>query len=374
MQKKTFDYSKSISERHSIILFLVLFFLLGPASFVQGNNFLIWIFSCFVAGCFFSFIYSKFILISVDTIRIQQGVLKVGELCKINYVVKNRSTWLPVFSLTLEEKKVEVKNIFRPLWVMFISPKSSVRITSNITPNCRGKINLNNICISTSFPFGFVRRKIFINQKLELIVHPKTWDVSSYYFDSIFDHLFESNFEKYEGIGQEFFGLRGFSESDSIKDIAWRASAKREELISIDRKNSIGSTIVIVLDLISNSDVKNNEIEYAIELAASFLVKLYERNCTFNLNILGDTSHMLAADSSRLHLNNLLNRLALLEIKKLSDNYDIDYSITKRNILIYSGFLDASKASIDLRISASKWIRSESKILNNKKGKIHEVA
>ena len=373
MQKKTFDYSKSISERHSIILVLVLFFLLGPASFIQGNNFLIWIFSCFIAGCFFSFVYSKCILISVDLIRIQQGVLKVGELCKINYAIENKSIWLPVFSLTLEEKKLKIKNIFSPLWIMFISPKSSVRITSNFTPNCRGKINLNNICISTNFPFGLLRRKIFINQRAELIVHPKTWEVGSYYFASIFNYLIESNFERYEGVGQEFFGLRRFSERDSIKDIAWRASAKSEELISVDRKNPIGSTIVIVLDLISNRDVKDNEIEYAIELAASFLVKLHEHNYTFNLNILGDTSHILAADNSRLHLNTLLNRLALLEAKKLSSNYEIDYSATKKNILIYTGFLDTSRASIDLRISASKWLRSESKILNNEKGKIYEV-
>jgi uncharacterized protein (DUF58 family) len=50
------------------------------------------------------------------------------------------------------------------------------------------------------------------------------------------------------GIGTEFYEMRGYQPSDDYRDVNWRASARRGELIVVEHMREVGGSYLLVLD------------------------------------------------------------------------------------------------------------------------------
>ena len=359
--------------RQSAIIFSVLAMLLGPAAFLQGNNFLMWAFACFIGGALASLAFSGTLLAGLQVIRIQGGSPRVGQLFSLTYLVKSHSSWLPNFSVTLIEKKHASKlKVRRLAWLMFLLPKNALKVESILEPKCRGKIRLKEIYAESSFPLGILRRRVVFKQVSDLIVHPRLWKIPSDFF------IFQSS-SPGEGkrairrgsVGEEFFGLRSFAQDDSIRDIAWRSSARRDQLISIQRSRPTPPQFRIILNLNCPDEFNIKHQEFAIELAASLLVHLYERKFEISLTVMGAGGRPSLMGYSPGHLEALLRTLALLDLKaiKKSSGQNLMRERSNRIYIHIGSACDTNiRPSIDIDASRGRYVFSPTQKIELKGG------
>src|SRR5690606_25165852 len=110
-----------------------------------------------------------------------------GEPLVLRYQIKNRS-WLPVFSLVVQEswgkgargwkrvgpiaeKPPRLKG--RPIgWVLHLGPHQAIQAEATCWPLRRGPLTFERIVLSTSFPFGVVRKVVEFRHHSSLLVYP----------------------------------------------------------------------------------------------------------------------------------------------------------------------------------------------------------
>jgi uncharacterized protein (DUF58 family) len=120
--------------------------------------------------------------------------------------------------------------------------------------------------------------------------------------------------------GEEFYGIREFQAGDTLGDVAWKASSRKDTLVSIERSRPSPPRLRVVLDLTTPTnylqcrDARTME-EQSISLAASLLAEALRQGHEFALTVLGlTTSPDVGLRCGQRHLDRLLGTLASLNL------------------------------------------------------------
>ncbi len=141
------------------------------------------------------------------------------------------------------------------------------------TAQKRGYLHLKGYSLERTEPFGLFKKEVFIRDEKNLLVLPKVYPISDFFFDGSrkYHQGGISTAGKY-GDSEEFIALREYQPGDSIRQIDWKATARLEKPITRQFQDEFFSRYGIILDsftLLDDCPV----FEEAVSIAASIVIK-----------------------------------------------------------------------------------------------------
>lgn len=192
-------------------------------------------------------------------------------------------------------------------------------------PARRGEVQLTDVIAQSSFPFGLVGKRVTWRQRATITVLPRVVRVPAPRLRALLDRgPAGQRAASRPGHGEEFFGVRDAPELTSLRDVAWRRSASREQLAVIERASPSYPRLRLVLNLSEPTaslagrvpagvDARQRE-EDAITMAASLASSAVALGHEVSLRVHGLPCAAMPAAGGVRHLDRLLVQLAKLDL------------------------------------------------------------
>lgn len=321
------------------VAFVVVVLVVGLAAGGRPNNLLVWVFSAMLASLLVSGIVSGFMLLGLRATRVVPRRGRVGEPLLIRYELANRARLLPAYDIRVEEIAAAApRGVSRPTptrtapprlapagdaWVLHVGPRDTVHAEAVFRPLRRGPVRLAAFEVSSTFPFGFLRKVLRFESEGETLIHPEILPVRAAVLarvtaGGIGGHRMSGE----PGGGDDFFGVREYRPGDSVRQIAWKRLAGTGRLASIERSRAVPPRVRILLDLrtptdrirlAEGEDARTLE-ERAIVLAASLLALADRLGYEYALAVAGLDIPPNALRRGHFHREKLMSLLAALDL------------------------------------------------------------
>lgn len=347
-----------------VVYLIVAALILGVAIYTQANL-LFWSFGLMVGGLIVSMILAWLSLRHVSVLRMLPGHGVVGEALIVRYEIRNARKWIPTFNLVIRETwdpvgwwSPEPPMFGDPLtenpprlrgqphgWVLHLGPAQVAQAEAPCWPLRRGLLHFHAVEISTSFPFGVIRRSMVVQQSGKVLVYPHLYRIQRRLMHSLTltDLGGRRRVEKPGGT-EEFFGLRQYRQGDTLRMIDWKRTARTGQLISREMTHPSPPKLMLGLDLTpseessksgaspGSTDARAHEhlghpanaqpqwdenydpaTERAIALAASIICDAHLHRFQIGLMVQGVPCPIFPLHHSLPHRTRMLEALALLD-------------------------------------------------------------
>jgi len=230
-----------------------------------------------------------------------------GESVGIIVRVENHKPVLPAISLHIELAEAPGRSV--GYLVKLPARRAGVVRISALFPK-RGVFPPPPVDLVTTFPFGLIETRLRIHEGGDVVVYPRVRAVRPAALDAARGSGDVPRLTR--GMGDEFFGLRGYVPGDDLRHIAWRISARKDELVVKDMAHETSRYVLFVFDARARLGMPDFEerFEEAIELVASLGTTLLQRQ--FRVGLLTAGLH-LPEDEGKAQATRLLDALARLE-------------------------------------------------------------
>ncbi len=254
-----------------MIYLVVTGLIVGAATYTQANL-LFWAFGLMIGGFAVSLLLAWQSLRAIEVQRLLPSHGVCGEPLVVRYHLKNRS-WLPVFSLMVQETwgrggrgwrrvgpvaEQPARLRGRPLgWVLHLGPHQAIQAEATCWPLRRGPLAFERVVISTSFPFGIIRKSIDFHQPSDVLIYPHLFRLNRRFLFSL-SSLDPSGKKQVDRGGgtEDFFGIRPYRRGDSLKLIDWKRTAHTGELVARELTHPSPPRMMVLLDLASAGGTK----------------------------------------------------------------------------------------------------------------------
>lgn len=309
------------------IVLLAFAVLLAIGSINSQNNLLFLLLGLTLASGIVSGLISGHMMMSVRAERHVPYHASAGSPAVFRYIVSNRSRWMPLFALRVEEvtwtRERKGRSWSRLMasprgYVAYVAPRGSVEIVAGTTPMRRGEARLSALRVSSAFPFGLVRKSCTFEQHAALVIHPRVRRLRPDVTTNLVSRAdVGKTASSLRGRGDEFYGLRDYAPGDSPRLIAWRSTARLGSLVVRENTASAAGQVWILLSLsgpgTASSEAEADERrERAITLAASLIHHAASVGMEPGLAIL-DRGMVMPPEAGARHTLALMNALALLD-------------------------------------------------------------
>ncbi len=229
------------------LVFCSMMMFLGLAAINSQASLLFGVFGLMIGVLLVSGVISRWVLRGVTIERRPPETAQVGRLTRIRYRVDNRKRFWPTFSLTIAELDVggrgKVFDRQPHAYVLHVAGGMAAEVAADIVPVHRGWIELDRLQLSTSFPFGFIKRAIVRRVSDRLLVGPPRTPLEP----TALNHFFSAESTGLSqrprtGGNDELFGLREYRPGDSPRDVHWRRSAR---LLAVPKASRTAAPLVV---------------------------------------------------------------------------------------------------------------------------------
>ena len=211
-----------------------LFLAIGAVN--SQNNLLYWAFGAAVSGVVVSGLISGLALMGVRLQRDPAPVVSVGGTLTLRYRLTNVHRFMPVFALVIEEIGLGPGDGARvrmaPAVVAHCGAGSSVAAPAAGTAVRRGEVALRSVRVTSTFPFGLVRKALEFDLPDTVVVLPAVVPVRSGLADARGrGRMLDGGGTPRSGEGSEFYGIREYVWGDPLSAVAWKRSAALGSLL-----------------------------------------------------------------------------------------------------------------------------------------------
>ena len=302
--------------------------LVGFGAINTGNNLLYLLLGMMLSLIVVSGILSERVINRVSVTHKLPGRLFARHPAPIEMVLSNSRRRTPSFSIEVLER---IDGVDKKRWpgAYFLRVDANGRATSSFRfafPR-RGRIALEGFEIVTHFPFGLFRKSRDIDQPSEVIVFPALAEPGVV---PALSELPAGDVRKPRpGRGGEFYGLRDYRHADDIRDIHWKATARRDTLITREREKEEARTVTLALLAAWPSRLESRlattrkpkevlelvdaEIEHAIEVCAGLAERLLSQGYVVAL---ATGAAYVAGGTGAAQLDRILHTLALVTVER----------------------------------------------------------
>ena len=287
---------------------------LGLAAINTQANLLFGMFGLMIGILLVSGVISRIVLARVEIERHLPDHAIVGRPMVIPYVVNNRKRFWPSLSLTISELDGADAFDRQPTtYLLHAAPRTAASIPATLVPLRRGVIEFDRYQVSTSFPFGFVKRARDRRHKQALLALP-TLGVTQ---PAIF-RMFRSaestgiNVRPSPGGNDDFYGLRAFREGENPRFIYWRRSARTGQLVVREMTRVSPPKILVLVDTYNaNGDrARAVVVERVLAMAATLINDSLAAGMPVGLTLWSGDWVATAPSRGKRHRLDLLSQLA----------------------------------------------------------------
>ncbi len=329
-------------------LYCLVAMLIALVAMNTGVNLLFWIFGVMAAAIVVGGVVSGSMMLSLGLRRLPTGRLVAGEPAVLRYAVTNRSRLLPAFGVWIEEatgagaeagrtaqprrravgpgRSGRMRELdVQPAWIMHVGPGETVHGQAVLRPRRRGLLRLDPVRLASAFPFGLLRKSVTFSVEQELLVLPRTWPLRPGVLRELAPRgATGTRTGRRSGPGDDFFGLRDHRPEDGLRNVAWKRTADRDDLLVIERTRPNPPRLRVALNLTAATDalgVRPDEPvdargleERAISLAASIVVAADHLGYEVGLSVLGTGAASIPVRRTARHRDRILAELARIDL------------------------------------------------------------
>ncbi|WP_350291345.1 DUF58 domain-containing protein [uncultured Croceitalea sp.] len=238
----------------------------------------------------------------------------------------------------------------------------------NVRPTERGVYSFGSLNIFVSSPIGFLAKKITFDSSKEVPVYPSFLQLRKYDLIAFTNRLFEYGLKKIRRIGHtmEFEQIKDYIQGDDIRNINWKATAKKGQLMVNQFQDEKSQPIYSVIDKGRVMKMPFNELsllDYAINatlVISNIALKKNDKAGMFSFS--NTIANRVAAERRSSQMNLILETLYNLESNFVESDFSRLYVDIKRNLnqrsllLLYTNFetLDALNRQLPYLQAISK--------------------
>lgn len=254
----------------------------GIAALNTGNNLLFLVLGLQLTAIIVSGILSEIALQKLEVVRELPRDPAAREPFPLRYRITNRKRFWPSLTILIGEKGGPFNGAVAPL--LAVGPGETATASTRCEVPWRGRFELQEITLSTRFPFGLFEKSRDLPLPGTLWILPARIKAAERRI-----HGGARDGERPEGRaghGAEFLGLRELKPGDDRRQVHWLKSASAGRLLAIEREREQRRRVVIVLD--NRGDPDDPEwLDAPVEEAAALLRLLSLRGMEVGLSVSG---------------------------------------------------------------------------------------
>lgn len=305
------------------LVYCSLMMFMGLAAINTQANLLFGVFGLMIGIVLVSIWISGVVLRRLTLTRRLPDHAIVGQPTSVAYEFANKKRFWPSVSVTVAELEGVEAFVKQPHgYLLHAAAGMTATIPVELIPKRRGVHNLGIHQISTSFPFGFIKRAVERNIHDTLLVYPAIGHVEQKLLQQMrsAENVGPSVRPRRGGM-DEFYGLKEYRTGESPRFIYWRRSARTGVLVSREMTHVSPPRIMILLDsqVRDRTPAGHADAEMCIAMAASLASHALEADLPVGLIAWSGGFKVVEPQRGKRHRREILTLLAQLPLNKGAD-------------------------------------------------------
>ena len=307
--------------------YVVVMFVLFLGALLDRSNPLMFVFAL-MAG---PFIVSGTITFNMlRGLSVRRSVPKramAGEPFSVEVRLKNPKRILAAWLMTVRDRVDNGREYLNPE-ILFarVRPRSEEAGRYQLRLSQRGRYRFGPLQVNSRFPLGLMERGLVLAEEGEVLVYPRIGRVSSDWRRRMRTsaELVNQAQRRLGSFHDDFHRIREYRPGDEPRSIHWRTTARRNELMVREFRESRDRRLIVLLDVWlpeRPTSQQRGRVEYAISLAATVALdqlRSGQQSDTY-FAVSGRTSWEWGGSTGRRDRNELLDALALLQPSSAGD-------------------------------------------------------
>jgi uncharacterized protein (DUF58 family) len=306
------------------LVFVAMMLFMGLAAINSQANLLFGVFGLMIGILIVSYFISLIVLRRLSLKRVVPDHAVVGQPMPMSYEFHNNKRFWPSLSVCLSELDGAEAFTKQPMcYMLHAASGMTASVPAELVPKRRGLHEFDQFQLSTSFPFGFIKRALTVRHKDRLLVLPALADV---------DRRLLSQCRSAEKTGammrpkpggdDEFYGVKEFRNGESPRRIYWRRSARTGTLVTKQMTQVAPPRIVLLVDtfLHDRSLAQHVLVEKTIAMAGSLASAALAEGLAVGLYVWSGDWTGIHPTRGKRQRDDLLSVLARLPLNRAKDS------------------------------------------------------
>jgi uncharacterized protein (DUF58 family) len=302
------------------LVYCAMMLFMGLAAITSQANLLFAVFGLMIGILLISAAICRLVLTRLKVERTMPEVASVGQPATIRYEFLNAKRFWPSLSVCLAELDGAEAFTRQPhAYMLHAAAGKSAQVPITVVPKRRGSHKLSTFQISTSFPFGFVKRALTGRSDDTILIYPAIGGVSSRLLGLCQSAERSGDNMKPRPRGSdEFYGVKEFRWGDNPRWIYWKRSARTGELVSREMVQISPPRLLIFVDtfLETATLAEHAEVEKAIAMAASLASRAMDTGMAVGLCAWTGKWTTVAPQRGKRHCRDILAALGDLPLNR----------------------------------------------------------
>lgn len=298
-----------------VIIMIVLF---AGALFGRSNPLLL-VFAMmagpFVVNGWVSFVLLK--RLSVER-KVPPRVM-AGESTSVEIALRNGKKWISAWVITLRDQITGGADpLTAEVLVTRVAPRAQRNAHYRLRLMDRGEYEIGPLAVSTRFPLGLVERKLNLPRADRILVYPRIGRLTAQWSERLMhaSDLVPQMTPRSGPFDDEYHKLREYRMGDDPRAIHWKTSARRNELMVREFRESRDQQLTVLVDPwvpVQARDEDRERAELAISFGATICVQHLRNSREAHLSVVVLGSPAVRWESGAGSLDLLLDGLARLQ-------------------------------------------------------------
>ncbi|MGB7157898.1 MAG: DUF58 domain-containing protein [Tepidisphaeraceae bacterium] len=320
-RKPSLDFSVTGLVYCSMMMFM------GLAAMNSQANLLYGVFGLMIGILLVSGVISKIVLRRLSVRRMLPELAVVGQPTTVTYAFLNAKRFWPSLSVSVAELDgTEAFTRQTVSYLLHAAARMTAIVPIEIMPKRRGLHEMDRYQMSTSFPFGFVKRAVERSEKDQMLVYPALGEVDPKLIAMCRSaDTTGAMIRPRKGGMDEFYGVKEHRSGENPRFIHWRRSARTGVLVAKEMTQVAPPRLLILVDthLTDRSLESHVKVEKGIAMAASLASSALEQGLSVGLYAWSDGWVGVTPTRGKRHRRDLLAVLARLELNTKHDTHDL---------------------------------------------------
>jgi uncharacterized protein (DUF58 family) len=313
-RRPSVDFSLTGLVYCSMMLFM------GLAAINSQANLLFGVFGLMIGILLISAMICRVVLMRLKVERLLPEYAAVGQSATIQYKFSNTKRIWPSLSVCLAELEGAEAFTEQPhAFMLHAAAGKSASVPITVVPKRRGPHKLTSFQLSTSFPFGFVKRAMMGKSEDSILIFPAIGVVSPKLLSLCRSaERGGANMKPRRNGTDEFFGVKEFRWGENPRWIYWKRSARTGDLVSREMVQISPPRLLILVDTFIETPTlrEHTMVEEAIAMAASLANRAMDSGMSVGLCAWAGDWIRVAPQRGKRHCRDVLASLAGLPINR----------------------------------------------------------
>lgn len=266
-RKPSLDFSITGLIYCSMMMFM------GLAAINSQANLLFGVFGLMIGILLVSGIISRMMLRGMRVQREMPETAAVGHPVTLTYHFVNNKRFWPSVSICMSELDGAQGFVRQPQsYLMHAAGGSQAEVPTEVVPKRRGMVGFDRYQISTSFPFGFIKRAVERRTVDTVVIFPAIGRVDPRLVEMCLPaEKTGPTMRPRRGGMDEVYGLKEYRRGENPRWIYWKRSARTGVLVSKEMTQVAPPRLVLLVDtcISDPSPARREAVERVIAMAAS---------------------------------------------------------------------------------------------------------